>query len=137
MDDKTEEPKKKLTPQQKQWQKLPAETISKFKQLLKSGLTAEQAARGAGISQSYMERRLRREIQEAETELRLEVFQALQQHIASNAPAAIFAAKAKLGWQDVTKIEQTTSVDYVDVPSNETKADWGKRQEKLRLVKAA
>jgi hypothetical protein len=116
---------------------IPAETINRFKMLLKTGLSVQQAAIACYISPALAARRLKRQIKDAETELRLEVFQALQQHIASNAPAAIFAAKAKLGWQDVTKIEQTTSVDYVDVPSNETKADWVKRQEKLRLVKAA
>jgi len=53
--------------------------------------------------------------------------------VKGSASAAVFAAKAKLGWQDITKIEQNQVVEYVDLPDKESREAWQKRQQ-LRLV---
>jgi len=113
------------------------EQLVKFKALAQSGFDIEQAAKACWIAPRWAAKHLTREYADALTELRLECMQALKGHIKDNAPAAIFAAKAKLGWQDVTKIEQTNTVDFIDVPQQETRAQWEARQAKLRLVKSS
>lgn len=111
------------------------EQIARFIRLAKSGYEIEAAAIACWIAPKWAAKELKRVYADAITDLRLSLYDSLEKHIKDNAPAAIFAAKAKLGWQDVQKIEQTSTVDYIDVPAAETRAQWESRQSKIRAVK--
>lgn len=119
----------------KPYQPLTDEQIAKFKALIASGMQFEEARQSLEIPIERNRERLKKAAKEAEIELRLEAFEALRQHIRNNATAAVFAAKVKLNWQDKQVIESNQVVEYVDVPTNETRQQWEARQAKLRLVK--
>ena len=112
------------------------EALNKFKRLIASGLEIADAAERCGFSPNTRRKIVQKLAKDAETELRLAVFESLLNHVQGNASAAIFAAKAKLGWQDKQVIEQNQTVEYVDVPSQESRKDWEARQAKLRLAKS-
>ena len=111
------------------------EQLAKFKQLIASGMEIREAAARCGFSAAIQRKLVQKLALDADTELRLAIFEQLLRHISNNAPAAIFAAKAKLGWQDKQVIEQNQTVEYVDVPVSETRSAWEARQAKLRAIK--
>lgn len=102
-----------------------------FVELIQSGLSEVEAATLIGKSWTGYRRQFASLANKARLDMRLECFRALKQHINNNAPAAIFAAKAKLGWQDKQEAEQNQAVEYVDLPDNEGREAWAKRQGKL------
>ena len=107
---------------------------SDFARLIQSGMTAEQACQSLGLAYGRARKIYEKLALQAQTSLRLSLFDALHNHVKESASAAVFAAKAKLGWQDITKIEQNQVVEYVDLPDRESREAWQKRQA-LRLVK--
>lgn len=110
--------------------------LKDFARLVQSGMTAEQACAAMELSYKRANAYYEKLALQALTSLRLSLFDALHNHVQSNASAAVFAAKAKLGWQDITKIEQNQVVEYVDLPDKESREAWQKRQA-LRLVSKA
>lgn len=103
--------------------------IKDYKTLVQSGLSAEQAADSLSINWARWKRYCSKYAKEAKTELQLELMQSLRQHVRDNATAAIFAAKAKLGWQDRQESQQIQAVEYIDLPSSESRDAWLKRQQ--------
>jgi len=110
--------------------RLSPEKLTKYKKLVQSGLSPQEAAQGASIPYARMPKILQKHAADALTELRLELYEALREHTRSNAPAAIFAAKAKLGWQDRQEVEQNQALEYIDLPSSESREAWQRRQQK-------
>ena len=101
-----------------------------FKAYIVLGYSLEQAALAVGVHVYYAKRYLKQAARQAKNELKLELLQALRRHVQDNASAAVFAAKAKLGWQDQAKAEQSQAVEYIDLPSTETREQWQKRHAK-------
>jgi hypothetical protein len=115
---------------------LEPELIARFKKLIQSGMSEQQACQALSIAYGNQQKYIQKLAVEALTEQRLGLYEALYNHVQSNDSAAVFAAKAKLGWQDITKIEQNQVVEYVDLPDKESREAWQKRQA-LRLVSKA
>lgn len=115
---------------------LDPELIARFKKLIQSGMTEQQACQALSIAYGNQQKYIQKLAVEALTEQRLGLYEALYNHVLNNASAAVFAAKAKLGWQDITKVESNQVVEYVDLPDRESREAWQKRQA-LRLVQPA
>jgi len=113
---------------------LTTQQIADFTLLVQSGMTAAQACAAMELSFQRSPKHYEKLALQAQTKQRLELYSSLLSHVKDNASAAVFAAKAKLGWQDITKIEQNQVVEYVDIPERESREAWQKRQA-LRLVK--